>query len=114
MRGLGKHILLDLYGCDEQLLNDKTLLEAHLKAAAEKANATIYETVFHAFAPHGISGIVVVGESHFAIHTWPEKGFAAVDIFTCSDQMKDQNAIQFLTEVLKAERVETNTVDRGV
>ena len=113
MQGLGKHVLLDLYGCPEELLNDQELMEQHLRDAAVKAKATIYESVFHAFSPHGISGVVVVGESHFAIHTWPEKGFAAVDIFTCSDKMQEQEAINFLKEALQAKRLSLKEVDRG-
>lgn len=78
-----KHIVLDLFGCPTDLLNDLEKIESILAKAAELAGATILKSAFHKFNPQGVTGIIIVAESHLAIHTWPEKNYAAVDIFTC-------------------------------
>jgi len=81
----GIHYLIDLEGCDETLLRDKKLLKAAMESAAKDAGATVVEAVLHEFNPHGLSGVVVIAESHLAIHTWPEHGYAAIDVFTCGN-----------------------------
>lgn len=79
----GCHILLELQNVTPSLLSDKLLLEKELVEAAVTAGATVVKTVFHQFNPHGLSGVIVIAESHIAIHTWPEHGHACVDVFTC-------------------------------
>lgn len=81
----GIHYLIDLQGCKEELLRDKELLTTAMETAANNAGATIVETLIHQFSPHGLSGVVVIAESHLAIHTWPEQNYAAIDIFTCGN-----------------------------
>ena len=81
----GIHYLIDLQGCKEELLRDKKLLTTAMETAANNAGATIVETLIHQFSPHGLSGVVVIAESHLAIHTWPEQNYAAIDIFTCGN-----------------------------
>jgi S-adenosylmethionine decarboxylase proenzyme len=83
LKALGIQLAVELFDCDENLLNDHRLLEQSLVEAATKAGATVVESVFHQFNPHGISGAVIIAESHIAIHTWPEYRYAALDIFTC-------------------------------
>jgi len=85
---LGRHFLLDLEDCDANILDDLNKIEEILVAAAREAKATIIESRFHKFNPFGISGVVVIAESHLAIHTWPEHAFAAVDIFTCGKNLR--------------------------
>ena len=80
---IGSQLVLDLYECDVERLDDLEWVKATMIAAARAARATIVQTVFHQFAPWGISGVVVIAESHLAIHTWPEKRYAAIDLFTC-------------------------------
>lgn len=80
---LGQHILLDLWGVSQRLLDDADALEAVLAAAAEAGGAHVVERRMHRFEPLGVSGVVILAESHLAVHTWPESGFAAVDVFTC-------------------------------
>lgn len=82
---LGTHILLELTDCPKQLLLEQDTLQAALVASADAAGATVVKPVFHQFSPHGLSGVVVIAESHIAVHTWPEHGYAAIDIFTCGD-----------------------------
>lgn len=80
---MGKHFLLNLYGCSSLLLNDEHFLMDLIKNAAIASGATILKTVFHKFDPQGVTGICLLSESHFSIHTWPEDGKAAADFFTC-------------------------------
>jgi len=98
MKSLGKHLIIELFDCDGSLLDDVVGFEALMLEAVTRSGATIIQPVFHKFSPHGITGVVVVAESHFAVHTWPEYGYCAVDIFTCGEQVDGEAAL----EVLKA------------
>lgn len=111
---LGKHILVEFYNCDEKILNDVDKIELYMNEAAQAAKATIVESVFHMFNPHGISGAVIIMESHITIHTWPEYGYAAVDLFTCGDTIDPWTAFEYLKEKLKSKKYETSEVARGV
>lgn len=111
---LGRHILVEYYNCDEELLNDHKYIEKVMVEAAEKANATVVESVFHMFNPYGVSGAVVISESHLTIHTWPEYGYASADLFTCGDTVNPWDAFDYLTEALKAEKSESTEVSRGM
>ncbi len=112
MRTEGKHIIMDASGCSPELLNDLNYLKKLLVEAAEKANATILNVAFHHFAPQGVSGVVVISESHLSIHTWPEYGYAALDFYTCGD-IDPKAACYFVAESLKANYVLTTEVLRG-
>ncbi|WP_425447552.1 adenosylmethionine decarboxylase [Dethiothermospora halolimnae] len=111
---LGRHILVEFYDCDKDILNDHDLIEKHMNQAAREAKATIVESVFHMFNPWGVSGAVIISESHLTIHTWPEYGYAAVDLFTCGDEVNPWNAFDYLEEKLKAKKTETTEVPRGI
>jgi len=111
---LGRHILVEFYNCNKEILNDHRKIEKHMKQAAIEANATIVQSVFHLFNPWGVSGAVVISESHLTIHTWPEYGYAAVDLFTCGDEVNPWDAFNYLSEKLQAGRVETTEVPRGI
>ena len=111
---LGRHILVEYYNCNENILNDHKLIEEHMVAAAKKAKATVVESVFHMFNPYGVSGAVVISESHLTIHTWPEYGYASVDLFTCGDQVNPWDAFDYLSEALESERSESTEVARGM
>lgn len=82
---LGNHILVEFMNCDPHIMNDVAGIERDMVAAAQKAGATVINSTFHHFSPWGVSGVVVIQESHLAIHTWPEYGYAAVDLFTCGE-----------------------------
>ncbi|KPL07229.1 S-adenosylmethionine decarboxylase proenzyme [bacterium SM23_57] len=114
MKALGRQLLVEFYGCDSTVLNDKGLVRQALSQAAVKAGATVVTDVFHEFNPHGISGVVVIAESHLAIHTWPEFGFAAVDLFTCGDDIDPDPAMKHLQKEFKADRVSIMELKRGV
>lgn len=89
---------MELKACNSKTLNDLKRVQEILVSAAKEAKATIVETSFHKFNPFGISGMVVIAESHISIHTWPEYGYAAVDIFTCGDVLKPEVAARHLIE----------------
>ncbi|MFW6050752.1 MAG: adenosylmethionine decarboxylase [Myxococcota bacterium] len=109
----GKHLLVEYWGCDSVALDDERSVEALMKRAAEEAGATIVTSTFHRFAPQGVSGVVVVEESHLSIHTWPERGYAAVDFYTCGNCRPDK-AHEVLAGGLKPQRVERMVVHRGL
>ena len=80
---LGHHLLVEFTGCDASFLADLGRVTSAMLQAAETAGATVVTHSFHHFSPYGVSGAVIIAESHLAIHTWPEHGFAAVDFFSC-------------------------------
>lgn len=111
---LGRHILVEFYNCKEEVLKDPILIEKYMNEAAIISNATIVQSVFHHFNPYGVSGAVIISESHLAIHTWPEYGYAAVDVFTCGDTINPWIAFKHLEEVFGADRSESIEVPRGM
>ncbi len=114
MQALGRHVLAELYDCDKELINDQEFIEEIMLRAVEVSGATIVKPVFHKFNPHGVSGVVVIAESHFTIHTWPEYGYCALDIFTCGDVIDNYAALTFIREKLMAKGVSVSEVKRGV
>ena len=114
MQALGRHLLVEYHGCDRALLNRPDVIGRELKAAVEVAGATPLHEVVHAFSPHGVTGVIVIAESHFAIHTWPEYGFAAVDLFTCGDQVDPYRAFEHLKQALRAESHSIVEIRRGL
>jgi S-adenosylmethionine decarboxylase len=113
LKALGRHLLVEYYDCDENILNDASRIEEAMTEAADQAGATIVNSIFHLFNPHGVSGVVVIAESHLAIHTWPEYGFAAADIFTCGDKVIPEAAIESLHKALKAASRQCKEIPRG-
>lgn len=114
MQSLGRHALLDLYGCEPAILNDAEYLQQLFKQTAIDLECTVVEEVFHHFAPHGVSGMVVIAESHLAIHTWPEHGYAAVDLFTCNETTDLPELVDLLRDRLQASEVHFHEQARGV
>jgi spermidine synthase len=102
MNSLGRQIVVEYYGCDHDILNDVSVIEDSMVNAAKTAEATVINSTFHHFSPFGVSGVVVIQESHLAIHTWPEFGYAAVDIFTCGDAVDPWICYKFLEKAFKA------------
>jgi len=90
MSALGHHLLAEFSGCEATALADLAGVTSAMLRAAEASGATIVAHSFHRFSPHGVSGAVIIAESHLAIHTWPEHGFAAVDFFSCGSVDMDR------------------------
>ncbi|MBD8046938.1 S-adenosylmethionine decarboxylase proenzyme [Clostridium sp. N37] len=111
---LGRHILVEYYNCDKKVLNNYDRIEKYMIKAAEKAKAKVVTSTFHMFNPWGVSGAVIIQESHLTIHTWPEYGYAAVDLFTCGDDVNPWNAFKYLEKELKAGKVDYMEISRGI
>lgn len=114
MHTLGTHYLLEISGCPFQNLNDRNYVERTLLEAAETAGATIVTSAFHTFSPHGVSGVVVIAESHLTIHTWPELGYAALDVFTCGDEAMPEKAVKYCIDKFGATMHSYIEVKRGI
>ncbi|MDR3271501.1 MAG: adenosylmethionine decarboxylase [Peptococcaceae bacterium] len=110
----GRHVLAEVYGCSFDMLNDRANVERIMVNAALEAGAEVREVAFHKFSPQGVSGVVVISESHLAIHTWPELGYAAVDVFTCGDRVNPWDACNYLIEQFKAGHMNATEIKRGV
>ena len=113
MKSLGKHIILEVHGVRKELLNDIERIERIMTEAVQLSGATVIKPFFHQFSPHGISGVIVIAESHFSIHTWPEYGYAALDLFTCGDQIKPDDAVQYLKNKMDAQHIHMMEIKRG-
>ncbi|OPX88073.1 MAG: S-adenosylmethionine decarboxylase proenzyme precursor [Pelotomaculum sp. PtaB.Bin104] len=114
MKQLGRHVLAEIYGCGFEVLNDINRVEEILVNAALEAGAEVRECVFHKFSPQGVSGVVVISESHLAIHTWPELGYAAVDVFTCGEKVNPWDACNYLTDQFCAKNMTAKEIKRGI
>jgi len=114
MNHLGDHLLIELYDCETNLINDVIKIEELMLEAVKISGATALNSTFHKFSPHGVSGIVVISESHFSIHTWPEYGYCALDIFTCGTEIKSEKALGFLKKELEVGSISVTEVKRGI
>lgn len=113
MSALGRHILVEFFGCSSNILNEVPYIETSMVDAAKAAGATIINSTFHHFSPFGVSGVVVIQESHLAIHTWPEYRYAAVDLFTCGDLVNPWVAYDYLKQAFEAEQGSAMEIKRG-
>ena len=114
MESLGRHLLAEFSGCDAGALADLDGVTAAMLEAADRSGATIVTHSFHHFGGGGgVSGVVIIAESHFALHTWPEHGFAAVDFFTCGDKVRTGVALEILAKAFRAGAIEQAEVARG-
>lgn len=111
---LGRHVLCEAYGCDPEVLDDRDQVENIMVQAALQAGAEVREVAFHKFAPQGVSGVVVISESHLAVHTWPEYEYAAIDVFTCGDTVDPWDALDYLIKHFGAKDTDSSEVKRGV
>jgi len=112
MECLGVHLLDDLVGCDAELLDNSFYISQIMVEAARMANATIIHKHFHKFKPQGVTGFLLLSESHISIHTWPELGKAAVDFYSCGD-IDARAARDYLVDRLKATNSNTQEIIRG-
>jgi len=114
LKALGKHIVCELSGCDAGTLTDLEQVRSVMVQAAREANAEVMEVAFHRFMPQGVSGVVVIAESHLSIHTWPESGYAALDFYTCGDHTDPWKACEFAAKAFGAQNMLTTEVKRGI
>ncbi|MEW6013978.1 MAG: adenosylmethionine decarboxylase [Candidatus Zixiibacteriota bacterium] len=114
MKILGRHLLAELSDCNAAILNHQEELQRIMLEAARHSGATVVDSVFHHYNPQGLSGIVVIAESHISIHTWPEYGYAAVDCFTCGSSVNPWKALEYLKEKLGSRAVQVKDLNRGI
>lgn len=114
MKMLGRHLVVEYSECDQRRLNDLHYLEEAMTEAVRRSGATIVRSVFHQYNPQGVSGVVVIAESHISIHTWPEYGYAAVDFFTCGQTVDPYKAHQYLEGALDSGRAFLQELKRGI
>ncbi|MCP8617082.1 adenosylmethionine decarboxylase [Salirhabdus salicampi] len=113
MDTMGRHVIAELWDCNADKLNDMNLIEKIFVDAALRAGAEVREVAFHKFAPVGVSGVVIISESHLTIHSFPEHGYASIDVYTCGDRIDPNVAAQYIAESLEAGTVEKVEVPRG-
>ncbi len=114
MNALGRHVLAEIYGCDPRILDDEERVREIMVGAALEAGAEIREVAFHKFSPQGVSGVVVISESHLAVHTWPELGYAAADVFTCGNKVDPWQACRHIVRNFRAQRFTATETKRGI
>ncbi|PWI58002.1 adenosylmethionine decarboxylase [Sulfoacidibacillus thermotolerans] len=110
----GRHVIAELWGCKADTLNDLQGIERGMVTAALESGAEVREVAFHKFAPQGVSGVVIISESHLTIHSFPEHGYASIDVYTCGDRIDPNVACDFITKALGATRRESVELPRGV
>ena len=101
---VGKHYILELYDCDQNKLNDEAFVRTTINSSAKLAGATLINLITHRFSPHGVTGLALLAESHISIHTWPEFGYGAVDVFTCGDHTMPDKACDVLIKEFAPDR----------
>ncbi|MGB8701326.1 MAG: adenosylmethionine decarboxylase [Thermosynechococcaceae cyanobacterium] len=102
LASVGSHCILELYDCPGMLLNDASFIQRSLREAARAANATLLDEVLHQFDPQGVTALALLSESHISVHTWPEVGYAALDVFTCGHHTDPEEACRYLIEAFQA------------
>ena len=111
---LGSHLLVELYGCGSELLEREEYVGNVMREAATASRAMVVAQSFHEFKPFGVSGAVIIQESHYTIHTWPEHGYAAVDLFYCGGTVEVHRAVDVLREKFRPDRIKFLVVRRGL
>lgn len=111
---LGRHVLAEFFECNANTLNSLSRIEKLMVDAALECGATVVQKCFHMFNPYGVSGVVIIAESHLAIHTWPELGYAAVDLFTCGDKCDPKISYEFLRKAFNSKTASYTELERGI
>lgn len=113
MEHLGRHVIIELWGCNDGI-NDAVRVKQAMLAAVKAANATLLNINVHTFSPHGVTGVAVLSESHLSVHSWPEFGYLAADVFTCGETTRPAAAVDVFRDFFQPNRVELHTLKRGV
>jgi S-adenosylmethionine decarboxylase proenzyme len=108
----GLHIIVEFYGCTFSKLNDISFIKNTLIKAAHAAHCTVLHSYFHPFQPQGVTGFISLAESHISIHTWPEHGYAAIDIFACGEKAEPMLALFVLQDMLKPQNSSVKPLKR--
>ena len=111
---IGRHCILELYQCDLAKLNDEAFIRTTITSSAKVAGATLINLVTHSFKPQGVTGLALLAESHISIHTWPEIGYAAIDVFTCGDHTMPEKACKLLSKDFSAKNFSFKNIEREI
>ena len=111
---IGRHCILELYECDHVKLNDEAFIRTTITSSAKITGATLLNLVTHSFKPQGVTGLALLAESHISIHTWPEIGYAAIDVFTCGDHTMPEKACKLMSKEFLAKHFSFKNVVREV
>ena len=111
---IGRHCILELYQCDHAKLNDEAFIRTTITMSAKISGATLINLVTHSFKPQGVTGLALLAESHISIHTWPEIGYAAIDVFTCGDHTMPEKACKLLFKDFLAQHFSLKNIDREI
>ena len=114
MQRIGRHLILELWGCDAEHINSIETIERAMKETIEACGATLLDLRVYPFTPQGVTGVAILSESHLMIHTWPELGYAAVDVFTCGYHTDPAKAIPVLRHYFAPERIQVMEMNRGL
>lgn len=113
MEHLGQHLIIDCWGCNDGI-NDADLMRTVMIEAVQAAHATLLDINVHTFSPHGVTGVAVLSESHLSVHSWPEYGYLAADVFTCGDTTEPMAAVEVFRQYFQPSVVELQDLARGI
>ncbi len=113
MDTLGRHLILEMWGCCKDIIDDVRVVKEILAKATESTKATLVDVICHRFSPYGVTGVAILAESHISVHTWPEYGYAAADVFICGDTLNPQNAAAFIIQAFHAKETSALELKRG-
>lgn len=111
---IGTQLMAELWECNKERIDSPEKIKEAMLHAAKESGAEIIGSMFHEFEPQGVSGVVVISESHLTIHTWPEQAYAAVDIFTCGEHTDPWKALEYLAKEFGAEETHSMEISRGI
>ena len=111
---IGRHCILELYQCNHEKINDEAFIRTTITSSAKIAGATLINLVTHSFKPQGVTGLALLAESHISIHTWPEIGYAAIDVFTCGDHTMPEKACKLLSQDFLAKHISLKNILREI
>ncbi|RLF75851.1 S-adenosylmethionine decarboxylase [Palaeococcus sp. (in: euryarchaeotes)] len=111
---IGYHYIVEAAGCNEEILSDANRIREIFLKAAEVSDMEVKASYFFKFSPTGVSGMVIVAESHISVHTWPEEKYAALDVYTCGEKADPEKAVDYILEQFKAEYAHVSEVKRGI
>ena len=114
MQRIGRHLILELWGCDADRINSIEVIKRAMTETIEACHATLLDLRVYPFTPIGVTGVAILSESHMMIHTWPEYGYAAVDVFTCGQNTDPNEAVPVLRHYFRPERVQVMEMNRGI
>ncbi|HII66892.1 MULTISPECIES: adenosylmethionine decarboxylase [Thermococcus] len=114
MDTIGYHYVVEASGCDPEVLKDPNRIREIFMNAAKTGNMEIKASYFFRFSPTGVSGVVIVAESHISVHTWPEEGYAALDVYTCGEKADPEKAVDYILEKFRAQYAHVSEVKRGI